>query len=231
MRRYVRLAVALAAVAWPGPSFAEASPSDLAGTYNGSQMEVGTELHLEPNGHFQYYLSYGALDEMAEGTWAASNEGIVLTTPPIRAPAFELVGTELGKGSTLTLSIDLPEGEMSEQYFEAIVLDSGGNGAETQFTDDGLTLTFPAGKSASAIVLVLPVFDLSSQKFPVPPGTQAMHFRFAPNDLGKVAFDRQLLRREGGAFVLERLGRTLRFRKEPPHSGSDGEERPDTEEK
>jgi len=226
-----RCAIVFGAAVWPFSAIAQDAPTDLAGTYNGSQMEVGTELHLESNGRFQYYLSYGALDEMAEGTWAASGDGIVLTTPPITPPAFELLQTEPGKRSTLTLNIDLPEGEMSQQYFEAIVLDSGGNGSETQFTDDGLTLTFSSGKSASAIVLVLPVFDLSSRRFPVPAGTGAMHFRFVPNDLGKVAFDHQLMRRDKSDLVLERFGRTLRFRKEEEHSGWDGEERPDTEEK
>lgn len=43
---------------------------NLAGHYylNGVR-EVGSELLLKPDGRFQWYLSYGAVDQQAEGTW------------------------------------------------------------------------------------------------------------------------------------------------------------------
>lgn len=51
---------------------------DLAGHYylNGVR-EVGSELLLKPDGRFQWYLSYGAMDQQAEGTWTRA-EGRVL---------------------------------------------------------------------------------------------------------------------------------------------------------
>ena len=65
----MRLSAFLFAVMAPLASASAAvgqSPADLVGTYSGSQMEVGTELRLEANGRYEYYLSYGAMDEMSE---------------------------------------------------------------------------------------------------------------------------------------------------------------------
>jgi len=91
----VRLGALLLAVLVPLASASAAvgrSPADFAGTYNGSQMEVGTELRLEANGRYEYYLSYGAMDEMSEGAWAADGDAIVLTSNKYKLPVFELVG-------------------------------------------------------------------------------------------------------------------------------------------
>ncbi len=33
-------------------------------------MEVGSELRLQANGHLDYMLAYGALDELASGCWS-----------------------------------------------------------------------------------------------------------------------------------------------------------------
>jgi len=49
-----------------------------------------------------------------------------------------------------------------------------------------------------------------------------MHFRFVPNDLGKVAFNHYRLAWDGQAFVLKRFDRVLRFRKEVPQNQSQG---------
>lgn len=32
-------------------------------------MELGSELLLQADGTFKWYLAYGALDQFAEGTW------------------------------------------------------------------------------------------------------------------------------------------------------------------
>src|ERR1035441_6035926 len=53
----------------PKPPQSPVTGASLAGTYDGGQMEVGAQLLLKPDGHFQYELAYGALDETAAGTW------------------------------------------------------------------------------------------------------------------------------------------------------------------
>ena len=88
-------------------------------------MEVGTELRLEATGRYQYYLSYGALDEMSEGTWSADGDAIVLTSERYKQPAFQLVGTKPGNAATLDVTLDVPK-EMPLQLFSALLLRSRG---------------------------------------------------------------------------------------------------------
>jgi len=210
---YRMLASLLATLA--GPALAAGSPADLAGTYNGSQMEVGTELRLEATGRYQYYLSYGALDEMSEGSWTADGDAIVLTSDPFKAPAFELVGTKPGKGTTLDVTLDVPK-QMSLQFFSALLLMPDKTATELNFEDGPLHIPLTGSNHATAFLLGLEVFDVMSEPYDIPPNTRSMQFRFVPNELGKVAFDHKRLPRDGDAFVLERFDRKLRYRKEAP---------------
>jgi hypothetical protein len=76
-------------------------------------METGSELLLQADGHFQWYLVVGALDLFAEGRWEAKDGNVVLTAVPskdVPQPAFEtmtlrqedgrlLPGEPLGRGA------------------------------------------------------------------------------------------------------------------------------------
>src|SRR5580698_3975350 len=64
----------------------------LAGMYDGHQMEVGAQLLLKPDGHFQYELAYGALDEEGKGTWEFKDGAVFLTSvPAVVPPEFVVV--------------------------------------------------------------------------------------------------------------------------------------------
>jgi hypothetical protein len=71
---------------------AAAAPTDSpAGLYRTQQMEVAAALELQPNGHFRYALTYGAMDEQAEGVWTFDRTTVRLTTqsrPKSAADAF-----------------------------------------------------------------------------------------------------------------------------------------------
>lgn len=222
MRYYSSVVIALAAIVWSGSALAQI-PSDLAGTYNGSQMEVGTELRLEANGRYQYYLSYGALDEESQGTWTADGNGIVLTSEKYKLPAFELVGSKPGARPTLDVTLDVPK-EMELQYFSALLLLPDHTATEVQFDDGPLHIPLTGANHPTGFLLGIEVFDVMSEPYDIPPNTRSMHFRFVPNDLGKVAFDHTRLPRDGDSFVLERFGRTLKFRKEAHSDEREGEE-------
>jgi hypothetical protein len=217
-------------IAWLGlalfvcPAVAADAPADLAGTYNGSQMEVGAELRLEPDGRYQYYFAYGALDEMSEGTWSADGDAIVLTSDPFKAPAFELVGSKPGKGATLDVTLDVPKG-MDLQFFSALLVMPDRSATEASFDDGALHIPLAGANHPAQFVLGLEIYDVMSDLYDIPPNTRSIHFRFVPNELGKVAFDHQRLARDGDAFVLERFDRTLRFRKEAA-SEEQGEDAP-----
>lgn len=58
-----------------------AQPPSFAGHYYlQGAMETGSELLLKPDGRFQWFISYGAIDQHAEGTWKRQAGKIVLTT-------------------------------------------------------------------------------------------------------------------------------------------------------
>lgn len=72
------------------PAWAE--PVDHAGHYYlRGVMETGSELMLQPDGRFQWYLVYGALDLFAEGRWREADGQILLTsekTKDVPEPGF-----------------------------------------------------------------------------------------------------------------------------------------------
>lgn len=211
-------------VAAPGllmaaPVAAQSASASLAGTYNGSQPEVASELRLEPNGRFEYYLSYGALDEKAAGTWTADGEAIVLTSDPVRAPAFELLDTRAGSGRTLQITLDVPP-QLPLQLFSLFLLEPDGTVSDVPFEKGPLKIALTRDKVPTKVAVVFPVYQLASRPYDIGPGTRAMRFSFVPNDLGKIAFDHQRLVRDGDAYVLQRFDRTLRFRKETAEANS-----------
>ncbi|MDE1162250.1 MAG: hypothetical protein PW792_09945 [Acidobacteriaceae bacterium] len=76
---------------------AQALPSahDLPGHYYFSQVqEVGSELLLKPNGQFQWLLSYGAVDQTAEGHWSTDGKTVTLDS---KRPSENGVTLQLGE--------------------------------------------------------------------------------------------------------------------------------------
>lgn len=64
---------------------------ELAGHYYLSGvMETGSELLLRPEGRYQWYISYGAVDQVSEGTWGRSGPVVTLVAdrPAPDAPLF-----------------------------------------------------------------------------------------------------------------------------------------------
>ncbi|WP_336959790.1 hypothetical protein [Sphingobium aquiterrae] len=64
-------------------------------------METGSEMLLKPDGHFQWYLVYGALDLFAEGRWTLADDKVVLTSTPSKdapEPPFASAAFTLSEG-------------------------------------------------------------------------------------------------------------------------------------
>jgi hypothetical protein len=217
-------------LAWPGLALAQTAPAELAGIYNGSQMEVGTGLRLEADGRFEYFLSYGALDETAQGTWQATDAGVMLTSDPVKAPRFELVRTDSGSGRVLEVTLEVSE-DIPLQLFEVGVRMTDGSGMPASFDKDRVSFRIKRGSQPEGVMLAFPMYQIASDPVLVPAGTKAMHFRFVANDLGRVAFDHQVLPRDGDAFVLRRFDRVLRFHKDDPGDEAESDVPEEKEEK
>lgn len=209
----------VAAAAVPAfPMRAQAPPerivlADLAGTYDGGQTDMAAGLELSADGHFRYGLSYGALDEQAEGTWTVENGQVLLTAAPVVPPRFVLVGQSDAPAGQLAVTLDLPEG-MSRQYFRAEWRMANGTTNGRQLNEEQTPFELDPGDRPISVVLALPMFDLASEAVKL--GTGQGHrvaFRFEPHDLGKAAFVRTPLLRESGDLILARFDTMIRFRR------------------
>jgi hypothetical protein len=57
--------------------------------YLNGVMEVGSELLLKPNGSFEFYLAYGALDQYGKGCWHVEGNKVLFIPEGRSAPAAE----------------------------------------------------------------------------------------------------------------------------------------------
>lgn len=184
----------------------------LAGVYDGSQMEMGVALRLQPNGRFDYMLAYGALDESASGTWSVEGGDVLLTSDPVTAPKFVLIDQRLATDGKLHLVLDLPKG-WTRQYFDAAVGLADGRYVGGQLSDDEDVIQLAPGDRPVSLRLQLGVYEARSDAFRLD-GTAAsiVHVRFEPNDLGKVAFAGTTLHIVGKTLTFERYGRSITFK-------------------
>ncbi|HSI17828.1 MAG TPA: hypothetical protein VK980_08670 [Sphingomonas sp.] len=188
-----------------------AHPAALVGEYDGHQMEMAAGLELKADGRFQYGLSYGALDEEAEGSWAADHGSVVLTSDHVTPPRFTLVEQKAGPAKELRIAIDVPHG-MNPQYFDAVVAFADGHVVQEQLSEDEKVIPLANGAVPTRVMIVLSIFDLHGDWVAVDPAKgNRLRFGFEANDLGKVDFHGAALRNEGGDLLLDRYGRTIRF--------------------
>ena len=201
------------------PAHAESSQQEsehsLVGTYDGSQMEIAAELELQADHHFHYGLAYGALDEEAAGTWTVKGDQVFLTSDPVVPPRFVLVSQSQGTDAKLQINLDVPTGT-SRQYFDALVTSTNGATELKQLAENGLVFDFPSNNKPVKVRLLLSIFDVVSEPVKLDSNTgYSIRFRFEPHDMGKVPFKATPLKIVGRELLLDRHGRTIRFK----HSG------------
>ncbi|MDN0084199.1 hypothetical protein QU487_15770 [Crenobacter sp. SG2305] len=90
---------ALTLIGWLSPTLAAPTTkadTPLAGHYYlKNAREVGSELLLKPDGSFEWGMSYGAVDQYAEGKWQRQHGKVVLqTAAPDKEPDFRLFRDE-----------------------------------------------------------------------------------------------------------------------------------------
>jgi hypothetical protein len=198
----------LAAAASPLPPAA----AKFVGVYDGHQMEMAVGIELKADGRFEYGLSYGAMDEQAEGKWTVTGDKVLLTSDPVKAPRFTLVAQKQGPRDTLEISLEGTKG-MSAQYFDGIYVTAKGHGGQEQLRDDG-PRSWPIDKADPPIkaMVVLQMFGLHSDPVALDPAKgYSLLFHFEPNDLGKVDFEATPLTIENGDLLLDRFDRHIRF--------------------
>jgi hypothetical protein len=177
----------------------------LAGSYDGGQMEVGAQLLLKPDGHFNYELAYGALDEAAEGTWELKEGAVFLTTvPAVVLPRFVVESDKPDPSGGLWIT--LTKGPLMQGARQRIYLIYGPNEPAdmAEVADDG-SVPFPGNRRPTAIIPEIPVYPVMSKPIPLTgTGGHRITLRFEPNDIGKADFRAQRLLIDNGVLVMPR---------------------------
>jgi hypothetical protein len=189
----------------------------LAGLYDGGQMEVAAQLLLKPDGHFEYGLAYGALDEEAKGTWELKNGAVFLTTVPAVVPPRFVVESDTpdARGG---LWIKLSNGPVIRGAAQRVYLvyDKGQPADMVEVAEDG-HVPFPGNRRPTAIIPKIPVYPIMNKPIPLTgTGGHLIVMRFEPNDIGKADFRGQRLSIEDGKLVMPRpdLELMLHFRRQ-----------------
>jgi hypothetical protein len=203
------MVLAAIALAW-------AQAADVAGVYETHQIEVAAALELKPDGHFRYALSYGAVDEEAEGDWTFDGKAVRLTSNPMpKAPSFELVRDDPAPKGELSMTLEDP-GFAWGHGLEALARAESNRLFEISADDSG-HVDLTGRPPVQAIAPEMPVYGPTGQLFPL--STDRGHrllFRFHANDLGKARFDPQEVRLNGTDLVMDRYDTSFRFVKVRP---------------
>lgn len=188
------------------------TPIELVGIYDGGQMEIAAGLELRADGRFRYGLTYGALDEQAEGSWTVEGDQVLLTTEPaVIPPRFLLAEQKPTASGALAVGVVDPNGRPLPNIDVAIAYDEGDPDI-LQSREEPVAVPLDAKRPPRSILLAVPVFDVASEPFPIDPAKgYGFTFRFEPNGLGTADFQRTPLAIDKGALVLPRFDRTLRF--------------------
>jgi hypothetical protein len=210
----------------PGPSFRALSALAFAGvlglaypgsaavapgTYDGGQTELAARLVLKADGRFAYALSYGALDEQAQGRWVEKDGQVLLTTEPApKPPRFAVVSDKPKAGDVIEVALADPDLLQGSPLTMVVTYADAPEPVFVEAGEDG-RLPVPAGKTVASLVPDLPVFPIPLAPYAVKRGGRRIVFKFEPNNIGTAGFAAEPLAIEGSALILKRYDRSIRF--------------------
>lgn len=215
-RRQCHILLAMAWLAGPVPAWAQnASGAEIAGHYYlESGREVGSELLLKPDHRFAWMLAYGAIDQYATGQWSLAGDTLVLqATPPAGKPAFRMmeenelrIRKPAAPGSWVAM-VGLPgvgPAPGMEVCFEAR---SGRQVSATSNAQGDAIVPMPAHEQWARVGVRRQGSQDAWQWLAVPPARAAARMAGLAIDdekwLVPQAFERMVLRRQGGKLVSE----------------------------
>ncbi len=212
-----RIAVLALAVFLCTPASAQDAPvqpscmEELAGPYAVRRMEMGGGILLRPDGRFGYELSYGALDEFAQGQWSCEGDTVTLKGDPVNPPRFVTLSDKSVTADRLTIELDLGGGS-GHPNFSVLALYPDGSRKWMDFQNRVLTVDLSASPRPVTVQMVLELYQIAGDTIPVPAtGGADVTVRFDRNDMGRVAFAGTTARVDNGVLMLDRFGETLRF--------------------
>lgn len=103
-------------------------------------MEVASVFRFHPNGAFDFFFSYGAVDRAGSGTWEERDGSILLSSPPKPATDFVLQESRATADEELVIQITDPNVQIL-RYVVARIKTPAGH--ETAEADERVRIALP----------------------------------------------------------------------------------------
>jgi hypothetical protein len=208
--------ILLAALALAVAAPVRAQTDALAGTYHLTGMrEAAGGVRLWPDGRFEFGFTYGALDEMARGTWRRDGDRVILTSRPGPPPRMVLgawstaVDREYDPQAhppALVVRVASPEHEVVWKGM-GITAEYTGGATRTARTGRNGKATLPAVRGAAVrrVRVTDPEGRVPDAVFEVDRTARTLEVRLDPGNLVRPAFEQLALRvvTRGGRTALE----------------------------
>lgn len=201
---------ALLLLIWPGAAQAQRVAPGLYRAAEGP--DLAAHLLIRADGHFQYILATGALDEQAAGIWKRVGDDIALYTEPTPTPPrFTFDGMATEGTAPFALRVRWPNGGgIAGIDFRLGFADGAVVKGYTQ--EDGWTLASSDHGRPIWVDLLDPIHAIASPRFAIPDGkANLLRVTFLPNDLGTVDFQGARLGFAQGTLILHREQGDMRF--------------------
>lgn len=179
--------------------------------------DVASELVLDPDGSFAYFLAAGSLDEHARGRWSVDGAALRLTTIPRPvAPVFSAGRVARSGDASLILHVTAPNGAGIAAVDLRVGFDAGGY-VDGYTQDHGWSLAEGERRTPRWVEFGVPIHGLRSQRFPIDLARgNAFTFVLTPNDIGEVDFTGMRIDVVPGRIVVHRGDTPLTFEAVPP---------------
>ncbi len=174
--------------------------------------DVASELVIKPDGHFEYALIAGALDEHAEGHWVTAGQDIQLFTDPRPIPAvFSADPSATREDAKLSLLVAWPNGRGIAGIDFRIGFASGE--PVTGYTQYyGWSMPPDETRSPLWIELVEPIHGVVSPRFQIDLAKgHALHFTLTPNDIEVFDFQGAHADVSPGQLILHRGNGEMKY--------------------
>jgi hypothetical protein len=185
----------------------------LEGTYRADLgPDVATQLVLHHDGKFEYFLSAGALDEHASGTWLVEGRFLRLQThPKPKAPLFSSGPISSTAESKLRFQVIGPSGRGISGVHFSLNFDVG-EPLEDYTQESGWSLPDGERRHPKSVEFFVPIHQLKSSRFAIDPARgNLLTFILIPNDLGVVDFDGVRIEINEGSLVMHRHGDSIMY--------------------
>jgi hypothetical protein len=173
------------------PLATAAAPLSPAGEYRlVGETDVASAFLLKPDGHFQYFLSAGSLDQQAQGRWTSDGKSVFFTTEPKPVPPLFKAGTEARTDEEkLTIRV-VTEGGRGLAGVDLRIGFASGDPTDSYTQEVGWSLPPEETRTPLWVELSLPSYGMEPNRFPIEVAkANALAFTLVANDFGVIDFE------------------------------------------